>query len=286
MPVFTEYRYQLLPNIKSDLFNYDKEISKSEIVQKKNQLFFEMLNTNPEFKSNNQGKKNKQVKELSTKFIKISEDITIFKIGTKKKIAINTKDLEKIEEEDWPSVLIKIDNKPDVQKIWVESNTKAFYSTDTVMSILSDTFNQYLEHKNLSVYIENIYEVSEFWDVIKKYKGEITRVTFDMISPNMANISEGLKFDLRGLKDSTNASNTKIELACDPKSNLNIMPGNETIDSLVNYSGQGGGHIKIKVKLLKKSLDTKQMHKTVTFEDLEIEGNAEDVKKTMDKLFE
>ena len=85
-------------------------------------------------------------------------------------------------------------------------------------NIIQETLEAELKDFNLSFYAEPIYDIKEFWNLVKKFPKQITQLTFDLIYPNMAS--------------------------------------SKFVNSLVQYSADGGGNIFMKVGGKRKLLHT------------------------------
>jgi hypothetical protein len=100
------------------------------------------------------------------------------------------------------------------------------------------------------------FEKNIFWEIVEKYPNKILSTEFLMISPNLSNISDALNFDLNKLHKDTNTQETTLRLQSDKESNLTLTKENDFIASIVDYSSEGGGNIKVKVKGLRKTIRT------------------------------
>ena len=266
---FQIYRYQILPispNIQLNLF--DESIkSVDDLKAKKNTFFWDVIKSMNEM-SYPRGELN---------CIKDSEDspALMISINCKRVIRIPEKDFTEKQFEMWPPVHIVFNNDPEIQKIAISVNPKAFQSTQTVASILRDNINERLSKLNLAVYIKPTYEESEFWAVVDAYPNNISQVRFELISPNMSNISESVKFDLHHLHKNTNTIQTNLELNSAEDSALQLNKSDEMVESLAQYASRGGGDISFKIHGLKKRIKTAKKITEVYFENAEITGNPE-----------
>ena len=81
------------------------------------------------------------------------------------------------------------------------------------------------------------FEVFRFQLVV--FSKQITQLTFDLISPNMANISQNLELNLKQLYEDTNTHKTKVELSAEKESHLEIKESSKFVNSLAQYSEDG-----------------------------------------------
>ena len=171
--------------------------------------------------------------------------------------------------------IIAFNNDPTVQKIAIQNNTAAFKDINTVSNIIQETLEEELKPFNLSFYTEPIYDKQEFWNLVRKYPKKIKQLTFDLISPNMANITKNLQLNLKQLYEDTNTHKTKVELNADQESYLEIKEDSKFINSLVDYSADGGGNIFMRVAGKRKLLHTAQSPEEFNIDKQLLEGEVD-----------
>ncbi len=248
---FEVYRYQLVVN-KTIQFNIgDKYETAEDIRADKNRLFAEILN-NEKFRFTSSHS------EITSKQLFTKGDNTFYRLGVSRPVKVTHKDFTDDEVENFPNIIVGINNNPSVQKILIQKNKKAFSDTQTVSHILEQSFDPKLQKQNLSFYIEPMFDKKEFWNLVAKYKGRVTQVTFDLISPNMANISKNLKLNLKEIYEDTNTHKTRLQLNSDKDHHLQIDESSKFVNSLVEYSSEGAGNIAMRVKGLREQLHTAQ----------------------------
>lgn len=97
-----------------------------------------------------------------------------------------------------PSALVIIDNRHDQQRILIEHKSE-WGSTDAVRNVLRGALDIILRKKyNLTIRIEPVWQKSDFWVALDKYKGYIQDVEFDVGYPNMGRTGNKL---LQGIKE-------------------------------------------------------------------------------------
>jgi hypothetical protein len=193
-------------------------------------------------------------------------------LGVNREIKRTRKDFTEEELENWPSVMIAINNDPQVQKIAIEIDDSVFFRTSTVANILETSLNQNLEEKNLTCDIEPTFEKKRFWETVKRYPNQIRETEFFMVSPNLSEIAKSLNLDLDTLHKTTNTKQTTLSLQSDKASNLTLSMDDEFISSLVDYSSKGGGNITIKIKGLSKSIKTAKSVTRISVDEMEFTG--------------
>ena len=279
MAVYDLYRYQLLPapEFQSDLFEGRPLISE-ELRAQKNGLFFTSLNEISDFSHRGF--------ETTKKILLESDTIVIFKIGIQKTVDRDTKELTKEKVESWPNVTVIVDNSPDVQAIAVSRNPRAFSSSRVLIEHLSRVIGSRLKAKGLTIEIREQFNSADFWTVVNENKRKVQRIRFEMVSPNMANISGALEVDLRSLNRDTHSQRVDIELNAPPGSALAIETSNPLINGCLDYASRGGGDIAIKIQGWRKEIRTSTSVKTIEIESLEIQGEPKKVGAEIRRLLQ
>ncbi|MDO4697992.1 MAG: hypothetical protein Q4A60_04865 [Pasteurellaceae bacterium] len=277
---FELYRYQiiLLERKQLDLFNIPEK-SIDELLKNKNAYFIEAFNN---LCSNShldevEGLKKILFKKVYPKEELAKSEIYVYLMATPKSMTVETDKFTTQELENWPKVYIIILNNKDEQVIAIEKRTTAFAKTQYAVNKLSKRVNKILEIHNLSVHFNPIYDNKLFWDLIKGKS--IKKLEFNLITPNMANISRVLSDDLKNLAKTSNTARTDLKLNAAENTSLTIEPDNPTINDLVSYSSQGGGNIRVQFKGAKRLIDINTGSLTFSCDSFELAGSPEYVKE-------
>lgn len=266
---FDLYRFQLLPisqNIHDDL--YIDNLSIEKLKELKNQIFSDVISKLIKI--------NHRTFDIIQKNIPIGGDWIAFKLGAKKHVEIGTTDLKKSTIDSWPHITIIINNNPQIQTIAISRNTKAFSSTAAVSKLLQRNLEHALRTRQLTLHIKPIFDKRDFWSVISKYEHEISSVKFELISPNMSNISKSLTIDLKTINEETNSHRTNVELNADNGANLELSESNRVVSGLVEYAAQGGGNISIKVQGVRQKIQTNTEIKTLEIDEFTVDNLSQD----------
>jgi hypothetical protein len=269
---FHIYRYHLLPlDSKSkqiELFE-NKSLSYEEIKAKKNEFFGKTLDNLTSSKNSS----------YPLKLEHSQNGFYLFKIAQKKTTTI-TQNFENLVVDNEPYVYVVINNDPTVQKVAISDNIDAFSNPDVVKNILKKVFRSELLNAGLNIEIEQLFDSVNFWEFISKHKKEITYINFQFIKPNLANISKSLPEVFKNFADNVNSHESQISIKAPEKGTLdNIDKSNKNIEGLVDYTSNGAGSIKLKVKNVRKQLNTKENPVILQIRELDIEGPAEQVIK-------
>jgi len=262
---FDLFRYQILPRNRSfqpDLFGGIKTLE--DLLAKKNDFFAECIQTVEKFQSKRS--------EIVHKLIYHDQESFLFKMAVHRSIKRETEEFVAEELENWPSILVLIWNRPDKQIIAIQERGAAFQKTDVVANTIAETANKVLVNQNLRVHVEALFLEKAFWDLIEEHKGKIKDIKFELITPNMANISETLSEELEDLAKGSNAAQSNLEIIADPDSSIIVEESDNRIRGLVQYSSKGGGDISIKLRGFKGRVHTKESKKRVDVDEVTISG--------------
>ena len=285
---FEIYRYQLLPitdKIQLSLGIPEETSINSieELTAKKNSILQGTI-TSPKFHVYSRHS------HVNMRVEGENEAVIIFRMAAKRSARIFSEDFKKKDIPNWPNCWIIMNNDPLVQKIAIEKNPYAFYSTHAVAEILLESINKRLQRYQLNIYIDRLKQNAEFWDTIKKYRDRITWLRFELISPNMSNLDGKLSINLRELlikmKIDSNSHRTSLEFNSPNKGTLRIEKSNDLIKSAVEYMGEGLGESQIRIKNLKKKIQTTESTREIEIEEVILDGNAQFIADEFRKLLQ
>jgi hypothetical protein len=114
----------------------------------------------------------------------------MFKLSNKKKGHRVNEKLEKEGYDTYPFIMIIIDNRPGIQRIFIEQNTSVFKSSKTPASLIQNIFNKELRKHLLRVELYSQYPEKEFWDVVKKHPEGFKKITFHLPPLNLERLSK------------------------------------------------------------------------------------------------
>lgn len=287
--VFHLYRYQINPNQRiQEKLPLDKDQhTVDEVIARKNEYFMEAFNylalqaTLGEIDGDHDKYMLKKIYPPGD--FNSQKSFFIFLMAKSKSINVDTKDFTTERNTVWPRSHVFIWNDLDKQVIAIEHRTQVAPSTTTLINALEKRLNQILHKYNLNTHINPIFNQEDFWSLVKDKKVE--KIEFHLVTPNMANISHSLSEDLKNLAKTTNASTSNLGLSAENSQELNISKSNSQLKDMVDYSSKGGGFIKMKVKGLRKSINTKNNVTSVTIDEITINANdIETVQETLDKF--
>jgi hypothetical protein len=246
---FEVFRYQLVVDKTLQMDMFQQYQTAEEVRADKNNIFHKIISAD---RFNFFSSKS----EITSKLLYQKDTMYYFKIGVKRNARVYMKDFSEATIENYPNIIVAINNNPNVQKIAIQDNTIAFRDCKTVSHFIQDTIDVKLKSYNLSMMSEPLFDKKEFWNLVRKYPKQIRQLTFDLVSPNMANISKNLDLNLKQLYEDTNTHKTKVELNADEESYLEIKESSKFINSLVDYSADGGGNIQMRIAGMRKKLHT------------------------------
>tara|TARA_B110001469_G_C9600511_1_gene298367 strand:+ start:163 stop:1017 length:855 start_codon:yes stop_codon:yes gene_type:complete len=268
---FEIYRYQLLPIdrfFQGELFGDVKSVD--DLIAKKNKIFSEYLR---ELRIIS-GKQTQMI----ARFLGVEDEFFLYRFAANRSLVRETEDFTEEELDNWPSFLVGIWNHPDEQYIIVEERREAFQHTDTVTNAIVSSLSPKLKNKQLSIYIESLFKEEEFWKIVDRYEGKITDIKFELITPNMANISGVLSDDLKALAKASNTARTNLQIRAPDDSALSVEKTDEQIKGLVEYSSEGGGNISLRAKGVRRRVQTAKTKKSFEVDEIQIQGqNYEEI---------
>lgn len=275
---FDLYRYQLLPitrNVQLDLLRGIESIN--SLKERKNEFFAEILSNLPPLRHRNI--------QIIHRLDMHTGDWFVFHVAAKKTLERSRPDFRKERLEDWPHVIVIINNSRNTQAIAISRNVKAFSSSFAVASLLRANLQPALKTYQLHFDVEALFEKQTFWSLVREYQGRITSVTFELVSPNMANISKTLEIDLEQINAETNSHRTDLRLNSGEGSALEIDEKNKIVNSLVDYAAAGGGDILIRVKGVKKTIRTSRNVSEVAIDEIVLKNPTAESLQFIEELF-
>lgn len=273
---FHIYRYQLLPinrYFQADLYG-PKTLE--ELLENKNTYFQQALNADGAFKSSRTITQTQKLFERNNFFL--------YRVAANRSLNHETRDFKTEVIDNWPKILVAIWNEPDKQLIAIQHRYAAFQSTDAFLKILLGSVENVLAKNQLTVISDPLFEKHIFWDLVDRNPGRVQEVEFEIITPNMANISGSLSDDLKKFAKETNSIKNKITISADKSSALHVSHNNPTVNGLVDYSSQGGGNISIKLKGVKKKITTSKTIKEFSIEESSLIGEPNQIVKILKEL--
>jgi len=271
---FDLYRFHLIPITTNQTSILDNEkISYDDLVAIKNNIFNTLV---------------KNLTKNNTDFPIIEFDSTkdkfLFGIANVKETEL-IKDFRTVKEKTEPFVYVLIDTDENNQIIAISRNREAFSSTKVTKNALKEIFNKHLFLNSLTVDIEQIFEVADFWEYVDKYNGRIKELDFEIIKPNMSKISKTIQNSLKPLIEKVNSHKTNLILEAPSEGILeNINSKNSYINGLVDYSSQGGGSVTMKVHGIQRKITTDKMVKTTKINEIYLTGHKEQILKMWQEI--
>ena len=264
---FEIYRFQLLPKDRYQITLYGDISSVEELIAKKNEIFYSVIK---EIEQLQDARKHTLVFSIQHD----SEDFILFKVAVNRTVTIETKDFSEEEVANWPSFYIGIWNSPDDQLIYIQKRNAAYQQTDTVANILEKSIADLLSKDQLTILIEPVFRKEDFWTIVSRHKGKLRDIKFELITPNMSNISGGLAEDLKNLAKETNTSRTNFGISAEQGASLKIDKKNDYIEGLVDYASKGGGKISLKVRGYKHRIRTSDSKTYIEIPEIDLRSQT------------
>lgn len=274
---FDLFRYQLLPIDRYLQGNMVTGITTiKELIEKKNDIFSEAIVNVKSFS-------NKKYTTI-TKKLYDQNNFFLFKIANNRAIRRETQNFENEIIDNWPSILVAIWNMPDKQLVAVQKRTNAFSSSYSVVRLILERIEKQLEYHRIRIIFEPLFEREYFWSILNRHEGKVKKVEFEIVTPNMANISGTLPDDLREFAKQTNSTRNFLSIESDPEASLHLEQNNNVLQGLVGYSSEGGGNISVKIDGIKKKYQTSRTVKEVQISNIELQGDSEQIVKALKEI--
>ena len=236
---FEYYRYQLVPTKVSQLAIDNVPYTVEKLKEMKNHFFSEIL-SKVSFRYRD--------KDLPSTLCYHQGELFMLLLGNNKAVEY-IEDFEKKKIKSDPFSIVVIDNGPDNQIIAIRNDSRAFSSADSIAKLLQETINRHLNYYNLEMHVEAISDGNDFWDAIQSSKNEVVKISFEIIKPNVSNISGALTDDIKGLIDKYHSHKTVLSMEASSSGQLiNINKNDKDMSSLADYTAKGGGRSFVKFK--------------------------------------
>ncbi|WP_354624858.1 hypothetical protein [Psychromonas sp. MME2] len=274
---FELFRYQILPvdrYFQGDLFSGANNIE--DIIARKNSFFKDALVGQKDFSN--------QTCKTAVKLLHQEEDFFLYRLAHNKTLHLETRDFKNEAVDSWPSIMVAIWNHPEKQYIAVQKRTTAFAKCETVAKLILEKLEPQLTHFHLRAIYEPLFEKQQFWTLLRRHRGKIKSVDFEIITPNMANISGTLPDDLKLFAKCTNSTRNHLKIESEPDAALYLEEDNAALKGLVDYSSEGGGNISVKIDGIKKHHQTSRTVKELTLGEIEMTGGAEQLASILKEL--
>ncbi len=262
MSTFVVYSYQFSPSFNESLpslFNDDAMDSK-EVWANKQAVFGALFSSPLTYRYRSA--------TFDSELLYNENNLIAFKLANNKHIVQESGFVSK-KLDHKPSCLILIDNRHDVQNIFIEKNEYSFSDPSVVCNILNKTYNAYLQRSGLIITIQKRFKASEFWAIVESAEKGVNMVRFSIRYPNLPAIQAKIDAMLSETSRKLRSKETKIEFNADDGGALLLSKDDEQIKDLAQASAETGNDITLKIngyRNFKKVGDTSE---TVEIDNLE-----------------
>lgn len=281
MAKFIIYTYQFSPLL--TLFDTVEESTAA--MEQKNEIFEELFT---DFKSlritqgEGSAKRTYPLEGVNNK------QFILFHIGDPKRVPLHKiVDGKFVDTSDTtsPHCMVLIDNRKDVQRIYIEKKMSAFRGkTDRVAQILQDNFNALLAEKHLRLDIGNEYREQVFWNFISMHAEEIRSIEFFIPYPNLPRVSDNVAEVFKEMQVDYNCSmNVRMNAPGNGRMSLPNQ-SDKRMRYFVTADARGGVPIKVKLDGQRGICECgKNVHQSVDLPDKVSQLKAEDFNESQIK---
>jgi hypothetical protein len=277
MAYFIIYTYQFSP-VSNHQTSFDREVVPLQERMERKQEFFQSFfnkDTDNKFKFKNRHFKHKLFFNES--------GIIIFKLANQKNRSYE-EDFQKKQIPESPSCFVIIDNRKDIQRIYVEQRSTSFSDPNLVANIIQSTFVKYLNGFGLKIEVNKEYQESEFWDIIRMYPQGVTMVRFQLKYPNLPRVWTSVQDVIKDTSKDTNSHETILQYKSDDEGCLEINDENEHINGLAKASADSGSVITLKARGIKAFIKTGNTEKGIEINDLELKLTKDLLENPIEKI--
>lgn len=110
-----------------------------------------------------------------------TDGVAVMRLSNRRERVVETIDFREEWREEYPSCIVVIDNRPDIQRIVIERRARAFADTGQVCGILRHTFRRLLRPYGLGITIDPLHSREAFWNVandLERYPLGFRRISF------------------------------------------------------------------------------------------------------------
>jgi hypothetical protein len=142
--------------------------------------------------------------------------------------------------EAWRAAVIAIDPRAH------SDGQKVSFSRDEVVGDPFAVLRSFIKHLNevvssapYHIEVEPIFNTASFWTFAEQHKGEVTRVKFEFVTPNMFGSSDELSEELRAFRKEERAQKVAVQV----QSSDGLNTDTPKIRESVEYAGKGAGKV-------------------------------------------
>lgn len=275
MALYIVYSYQFSPKFDGQRKLFSEYDSQEEVWENKQEIFGKLFNSDLVFNY----RSHRHGHEVLFK----ENSIILLKLANNKQIvqesSFKTRKLEHN-----PSCNILIDNRKNVQIIYIEKSGYAFSDTNVIAHILENTFNKYLSGYGLTISINHLYKTQEFWDIIDNAKTGVKMIRFSLQYPNLPAIRQKMGEMLAEASRSIKSKETKVEFNAGDGESLEITKDNEKVVEMVDASAASGKKITLRLNGYRAYREVGSTVEEVEIDNIEANLNSDLLESASQKI--
>lgn len=279
--VFSLYTLQMstFANNKDSVELLDGTVIPIEEIKKRKNEFLRKSLTDKDYKFT------KRNSTLPHRIAFSSDDFIVFLIANPKKIKAE-KNFQEVYYPNEPSIMVVFRVSDNKQAMVAIEKSSVFSSMEMVSDFIVNALRSILYEFELRPYLREKFDEQQFWTNVQHYSNRIKFIRFDFVKENNEDLYKNISEDLKDLASQTNSHNTVVQLTAETDGVLeNINPQNKQLNGMVESASQGTSEIRMKVKGLKGVISTKGKSIKRQIDELELQGNRNDVLFILEMLF-
>lgn len=275
MSSFVVYTYQFAP-VNTDLLSlFQDEYSDADKVWKNKQEVFSTVYQKVVFRYRN------IVYAHETKYNENS--IIVFKLANNKHLTQEASFVAK-KLEHHPSCYVIIDNRKDVQNLFIEEDSYSFSESSVVANILRNSFNALLKPYGLVLTINKRYKSEDFWKYVTSMEDGVKMLRFSFLYPNLPRVQEKIDEALARSSRQVRSKNTLIEYNSGEDESLILSQDDIDLCNLVEAASISGSEIKVRVNKMRRIKTIGETAETIEIDNLEASLSADLLSSAAQKL--
>lgn len=209
--------------------------------------------------------------------------IIVFKIANNKHLTQEASFVAK-KLEHHPSCYVIIDNRKDVQNIFIEEDSYSFSDSSVVANILQSSFNAILKSYGLILSINKRFKSEEFWQYVSSVEDGVRMLRFSFLYPNLPRVQEKIDEAIARSSRQVRSKNTLIEYNSGEDETLSLSPEDNDLCNLVDAASMSGSEIKVRAKKMRRIKVIGETTEIIEIENLEASLSADLLSSVAQKL--
>lgn len=139
------------------------------------------------------------------------------------------------------------------QLVFIEIN-RSVMNENALTNFVEFFLSLFYEIKKMEIVIQPLYEKAKFWEILENDINIIKELEFELLAPNLFDANSTAKEFAQKMRDRNNAERVRISLISE--TGVIISKDDIELNSYVDYTSQGCGKWKVKIKNRDRNVTT------------------------------